>query len=249
MLHYLPFLDIAAKKAGVALVAWYACPAFVDDDKVKEAKVDDPRYSRECRDKQRQARDWITKSGDVRFVALAAFWSQKPATIYAHNVEDRDRRTGLKLMESSMRELIETLDPTKRRILLLGDFPSFPKSPVPCVLAQESGLLRAGCPEERTQMTQATYESRSAVTNAVLAKLANGRRHIAFVRAGEGLCASPECVTALNGEYLYRDGNHIRRNLSEKTTNDIVALIGLDAAFAHVLRREVPGTVKASAAD
>jgi hypothetical protein len=40
------------------------------------------------------------------------------------------------------------------------------------------------------------------------------------------LCA-PDCITSIGGEFLFRDGNHLRRNLSPDATEKFVTLLGL----------------------
>jgi hypothetical protein len=46
------------------------------------------------------------------------------------------------------------------------------------------------------------------------------------------MCASGECMTSHNGEFIYRDVHHLRRNLSPKTMKDLSVLFGFDGLFA-----------------
>ena len=43
------------------------------------------------------------------------------------------------------------------------------------------------------------------------------------------MCRAENCITVLDGEDLYRDTNHIRRNLRETTYVELARLLGLDA--------------------
>jgi hypothetical protein len=36
-----------------------------------------------------------------------------------------------------------------------------------------------------------------------------------------------DCITSVAGEFLFRDGNHLRRNLSPEGVEKFVALLGL----------------------
>jgi hypothetical protein len=37
----------------------------------------------------------------------------------------------------------------------------------------------------------------------------------------------PDCITSIGGEFLYRDGNHLRRNISAEGVEKFVTLLGL----------------------
>jgi hypothetical protein len=49
----------------------------------------------------------------------------------------------------------------------------------------------------------------------------------------DALCDAAGCKNYLNGEFLYRDENHIHRNLSGEIKRQLADLIGLPAALSR----------------
>jgi hypothetical protein len=58
------------------------------------------------------------------------------------------------------------------------------------------------------------------------------RRHEAFtVHPYKRMCLGQECVSLVNGEFIYRDSGHLRRNLSLETTRQLAKLMGIAQIF------------------
>ena len=59
------------------------------------------------------------------------------------------------------------------------------------------------------------------------------------------MCSATACRTFLNGEFLYRDGGHIRRNLNRTTQERLAELLHLGEALDGAIRssRTVNGTL------
>jgi hypothetical protein len=47
-------------------------------------------------------------------------------------------------------------------------------------------------------------------------------------------------VTYVNGELLYRDVNHVRRNLNPETLRDLAGIIGLPSALRNQVSLAAP---------
>jgi hypothetical protein len=45
------------------------------------------------------------------------------------------------------------------------------------------------------------------------------------------MCDETKCLSMLDGEPLYRDTTHLRRNLEQGTLMDLAKLIGVEAIF------------------
>jgi hypothetical protein len=57
------------------------------------------------------------------------------------------------------------------------------------------------------------------------------------------MCTKDYCLMELDGEFLHRDASRIRRNLSQRTRDDLAKLIGLSQIFdslAPVANRSQP---------
>jgi hypothetical protein len=46
------------------------------------------------------------------------------------------------------------------------------------------------------------------------------------------LCLPTKCLIFVNGDFIYRDGVHLRRNLSEATKNALVKILHLGDLFS-----------------
>ncbi|WP_371870905.1 SGNH hydrolase domain-containing protein [Pelagibacterium lentulum] len=95
-----------------------------------------------------------------------------------------------------------------------------------CVFARSS-LLRASCGPDALVLPKSAYDARNADLNEVFAKLARERIDASAIFPGTTMCASGTCLTEINGEFLFRDNSHIRRNLSAGTLEVIANTIGL----------------------
>ena len=73
---------------------------------------------------------------------------------------------------------------------------------------------------------------------AALYRLAVQKPKAKFIFPGDSMCREALCLVRLNGEFLYRDAAHIRRNLSLRTNRELALLIGLDQIFTASAARE-----------
>jgi hypothetical protein len=55
---------------------------------------------------------------------------------------------------------------------------------------------------------------------------------VVFVDPLKGMCPDRHCATYVNGEFIYRDASHIRRNLRPDTDDAIARMMGLNPVFA-----------------
>ena len=53
-----------------------------------------------------------------------------------------------------------------------------------------------------------------------------------FLDPLKGMCPNGHCTTYVNGEFIYRDASHIRRNLRLETDDALARTMGLYTALA-----------------
>ncbi len=63
----------------------------------------------------------------------------------------------------------------------------------------------------------------------MLSAVARARPNVVTLFPGAALCRTGTCQDTLDGEFLYRDASHIRRNLALLTRRDYADLVGLTA--------------------
>lgn len=66
----------------------------------------------------------------------------------------------------------------------------------------------------------------------LLIEIAKAIPNVSAVTPTGRLCGNDTCKTSMDGEFLWRDVNHIRRNLNPQTRRDFADRIGLTAAMA-----------------
>lgn len=70
----------------------------------------------------------------------------------------------------------------------------------------------------------------------MLIDIAKKFRNVAVIVPTEKMCTGETCDLYQDGEFLYRDSGHIRRNLRRRTMRDFAERIGLTAALADEIR-------------
>jgi len=68
---------------------------------------------------------------------------------------------------------------------------------------------------------------------AVIRDLPSRWPQVSVLLPRDFMCDDEGCPTSLNGEFLYRDTGHLRRNLKAETTEQFVHLLHLPETLAH----------------
>jgi hypothetical protein len=111
-----------------------------------------------------------------------------------------------------------------RSTLVVADVPQANFAPVSCFLAT-SGLWRRPCP--RTAITRDFFELFQRREYDAMARIGARREDVEVVLPGDALCGADTCQMTVDGELLYRDSGHLRRNLTPRARRDFADLIGL----------------------
>ncbi|MEA2989456.1 MAG: hypothetical protein QOG83_2167, partial [Alphaproteobacteria bacterium] len=85
---------------------------------------------------------------------------------------------------------------------------------------------RGRCQAVSASIPRSGFEERLSATNEVLASVAASHPDVLAFLPTDTMC-KPDCITSIEGEFLFRDSNHLRRNLSVDTLDRFVTLLGL----------------------
>jgi peptidoglycan/LPS O-acetylase OafA/YrhL len=226
--HYAPLFDVAGREKQTAIALYRSCPAFVHAGGVRRFIDNEPGYNDACERERTLMLRFLGVHPEIREVLVAANWSYMPDQIYRTSPDERATATGLELLTSGLDELLRALD--GRRVVLLGDVPHVGYEPIPCVLRRDSLLLRRPCDQDPSVIPRGDYDRRQGATDAILRE-AGTRPGATTLIPGDALCDARGCSTYLNGEFLYRDEHHLRRNLMPET----VGLLARRLNLARVL--------------
>jgi hypothetical protein len=185
-------------------------------------------YSEKCKKERARNLEFLSNTPDIKTVVLASLWQAYYLTRTIDGSPVKDRKLAFK---EATEETVNTIRKPGRKIILVSNFPKFPFDPMGCVFA-ESGLLRAPCSIEKLFPRRDLHVEESPIVEEVFAQVANKMPDVEFVSPGDGLCRFDNCLNSINGEFLYRDPAHIRRNLSETTLRKLSETIGLHQVFS-----------------
>jgi peptidoglycan/LPS O-acetylase OafA/YrhL len=223
--HFAPLLDMAARAIGISLIKSYGtCFPLVGPTSVRrDAKPPlwSPHYNSECAKLNDPIVAFLRQHNDIGPVVIAAAWSDYPPELYLDGTSPSgDATQGLRLMGLGIDELVSALQTDgDRQIIVLSDIATADPAQLFC-LADSPIILRAACP------TQISFPP-SAETNEMIRALSTHHRNLSVVIPQDAQCAENGCRTFFSGEFIYRDGHHLRKNLSETAKRDLIRSFGL----------------------
>jgi peptidoglycan/LPS O-acetylase OafA/YrhL len=242
--HLAPLLEPFAKRAGTSVLLYAGCPAVIDNRIIKRYGGEQipPSYSRDCAESRARGIEFLQRHPEISLVILTAAWTSLLDVFYNNDPQERSSEIGGALLEAGLNALIPLISANGRRIVLVADVPQWNRDPIPCAIANNSGLvLRRACSTSEGSLSRSLFSSISGPAYQAIAAATRWQNVSAYFLGSE-LCRNEYCMTRLNGEFLYRDAGHLRRNLSERTRVELAKMLKLDEVF-----RPDPGAEYASA--
>jgi hypothetical protein len=227
--HYAPLLDAIGRKTGMAIVLIRSCPPFVDHKSLKFARYGE-NYSLRCARTRSDAIAWLNTHPEVDVVVMASSWPGFMTTLFEESPGDLSPDAASDAMVSGFRRFFEAAASPHRSFVLLGEVPHLPKNIVSCAQSGHSGLWRATCPFI-SEFIENDGLSKHLRTQALLRRTAEGRSDVKVFPMIDRLCSGTRCRVREQGEFLYRDEGHLRRNLPEGLRDIFINRIGLAAVF------------------
>jgi peptidoglycan/LPS O-acetylase OafA/YrhL len=227
--HFAPLLDSAARDKKMSLLMLpQSCAPFIDD--VTLHMVVNGSVVHICGERYRLAMSLIDKLRDASVTILAARWSIIPPVLLDGQPDGHSKRSGLDLMERGMGRLVETLRQRGHTILLLAEVPPTRRDLRACIL--RSGLWRQSC--DNFLLDAAVVRTTIGSVTTTLHRI-EARPGVLMVEPASAMCDEHVCSLFLNGEFLYSDDSHLRRNLLPATVNALTQKLGLGEALNKVM--------------
>jgi hypothetical protein len=215
--HVMPLLDVAGKEAGISIALVRPCPAIFDDVNLQRYWPEQLHYNDVCAAQRAATIRALAQHDDIRLVILASSWATLAGLLQQHGGSQIPRQDGIPLMGEAIGRLLPEIAAPGRRLVLFGDTPRVPvPDPPGCAVARVSPLLRdCGADLGVLSWQNMTYAVKPVLQ--VFAELARQREDTVLYSPADHLCDGQRCTTDMNGEFLYRDGAHLRRNLTPET--------------------------------
>jgi peptidoglycan/LPS O-acetylase OafA/YrhL len=228
--HLLPLLDLAGRESGRSIALFGDCPPIFYQGGLKRYIPASPEYDSSCVDRAHFL-DVIKASPEIEFVILAARWSAYLAVTYRNEGDARSVPRGLELLKEGLEEFVAEMAPLGRKVILLGEMPQMGFDPIPCALLRGIYLWRdqserAHCQATTASIPRSSFEERQSATNEILRGVAARHSDVFAFFPTDKMC-DPDCITAIGGEFLFRDSSHLRRNLSADALEKLATLLGL----------------------
>ena len=224
--HSAPLIDIVARDLDMSFLLYSGCYPMVDNKRVFDSRS--PGNSKAISICREAAFSWLVDRPGTS-VVLAAIWANLPHVLNDGGKTERSVQAGLEILTSGLEDTVRTIDPTQHPILLLDQFPQVLGADILCAQRLLSNLLMRPCHTE-TALDAIAERAYHKLSEDAL-KMIAARNLVGLINPVDRLCTRDTCPTFINGEFIYRDNNHVRRNLSEQTKREIAEAIGLPEAL------------------
>jgi peptidoglycan/LPS O-acetylase OafA/YrhL len=225
--HMAPLVESVLPK-GTSVLLVNNCPAALGGS-IFRFRNDMPDYAKECSHRRQAVFDIAHRDKAVRGVIFAGSW----VPLLPGLAGGPDDATGFSRLQIGLEEAISGLP---KKVVIIGQFPRNDISFVECRIAQTFNRVRRACPDPQPAFED-TLEKYGRAVDSIFNSIA--KEHPGKVRAvsvEKGFCASGRCLVEINGEMIYRDSIHIRRNLTQETKLELAERIDLPNAIDWLLR-------------
>jgi peptidoglycan/LPS O-acetylase OafA/YrhL len=225
--HFAPLINAAAQELGTAVVLRPSCMPLLGATSLHRFWPAIPNHDQICSERMKAILSYIRSQPDLDLIILSAAWIGYPPDLYRDIADRRDIQRGLELFTQGFDEFFQSLGRPGLRFLVIGDVPMLLPYSHACLSHARGMILRSACPETVAKTPLSLGGAYAENVRAVIRKLPERWPNVSVVLPQDFMCDSDGCPTSLNGEFLYRDTNHIRRNLLPETTSQLVHLLHL----------------------
>jgi peptidoglycan/LPS O-acetylase OafA/YrhL len=229
--HYAPLLDKPARDRGLSVLLFPGiCLPIVTKDGVQRHFPKQPTYNQQCSERRGRLLSFLRSDEDVSLLMLAAAWQHYPVELYI-NDPPRSRELGVELMQAGLDRLMDETRRPGLHTIVLSDVALQPNVAIGCIMATSGVILRRDCTPSIFEIPRERVEKAHAATNAIIRALPERWSNVSAIMVQDFMCSATACMTILNGEFLYRDSGHIRRNLKRTTQERLAELLRLGEAL------------------
>ncbi|AGB45215.1 putative acyltransferase [Mesorhizobium australicum WSM2073] len=227
--HLAPLFDMVGQRENTAFFLFHDCPAAFGEG-VHRQFPELPLYRESCASSRKAVVSMLRQRRDLDLVVLSAAWTSLG---YTDVVADDGRQADkVLLLRDGLRSLVKEIKSPDRRVEIIGQVPGPGVDLTSCAAMRESTILRR-C--STTMDSEQILRVWSPMVTA-LGSLAN-ENGVFFVDPLKGMCPNRQCASYVNGEFIYRDGSHLRRNLRTETDDVLARRMGLYSVFATGLEQ------------
>jgi hypothetical protein len=231
--HIEPILQAAAEGRPWSFLEYYDCPASLGGHINRYFPIYYTHdYIAHCRQMRANGIRYLNDHVEINAVIFSASWTHLAETELIQDGMLPKSTTKLQMVGMGLRDYIEATARPGRTFVIIADIPQFPIDPAPCAIGALSALFRSKC--ELDHVSAKSFWAFQGDWYAAAAEIAQKRSDVKVVLPGKNLCVTELCTSYIDGEFLYRDSSHLRRNLDAKTRRDFSSAIGLTQTIEEI---------------
>jgi peptidoglycan/LPS O-acetylase OafA/YrhL len=215
--HFMHLLDVAGRQHNVSIsVTNDQCSSIVG---IGYAEIGSASYVRQC-DAQQRATLAALRTKEITLVILSSAWTLNAA----------GRTDGVSTVKAGLTRLLPEISANGRVVAIMSEIPKWSEDPIPCVFAVQTSLLRSRSFRETCRNRlggfgkSSFFDSTQKAADDMIQSF-NGRNGVVVWPTTASLCSEQSCTTTVDGEFIYRDDGHLRRNLTEQAKLDLAAML------------------------
>jgi SGNH domain-containing protein/acyltransferase-like protein len=238
--HFMPLLDVAGRQQNVSIsLTPIACSSIVATG---FAEIGSATYVRRCDAEQRAILDAL-RSKEIGLVILSSAWYLTTAYF------DRLGANGVSISKAALTRLLPQVSAKRRIVAIISEIPKWREDPIPCIFALQTNLLRSrsfreACPDRINRFDKSFFRKSQKATDDMIRSF-DVRNGVVVWPMVDILCLERLCTTMVDGEFIYRDNDHLRRNLNAQTNLDLAAMLHF-ADLLELAKNGVTGPVPVS---
>ena len=232
--HMAPLLQVYAAKHNASVVLYRACSPAFDNKQFIPSHFEYPDYDVACGRAHDAVVSLAANDSQIDEVVLASSWSSVADTIVGADRQDSpSRKAGVAMLEGAVESTARQLVGAGVAVSVIATVPIWPTDPVPCAVNTASNLLRKPCAASEHSVKSAAFDDGQADEYRAL-ELAASDAGASIIEPGKVLCTpGPECIAWVDGDFLYRDRSHFRRNLPPATMAKLADMLGIEKLFTE----------------
>ncbi|MEM7661000.1 MAG: acyltransferase family protein [Pseudomonadota bacterium] len=230
--HFAPLLERAIRDLDTSILLTKSSPPHIDHVSVKRWYRGSEQWSAMVGEQNRTLSTWLATQDHVNGIILASAWVGYPRSLYTLKPSDAGSISrGNSLTEEGLRTALSNM-PDQLPVIIFGDIPRLDRNLDDCLLVPGGSILRKRKSDPSCRsIPRGVVEERQRPINNILEDVSSEFDNVTYFNMIDRMCTAEECPTFLGERLLYRDTNHIRRNLSDEEKVLLVDRLGLGQIF------------------
>lgn len=224
-----PMMKIIAEKHSLSfLKVSESCKPVTDGDRVLLRHKVPVRATKGCLKEIDAISRLLSYDPKIKLLIITGLWRESVYHVYSSSNDQPSFEERQGLMEYGLDFNVNMLSQHEIDILLLGDIPNPQNTRMNCF--SKHNLIRASVPDCSPLPLRQINQIHSP-SESILERVAIKYENVSYFDVRLSHCHENGCPIYINGDFIYRDSNHIRRNFSDETKLELLKSLGLEKAI------------------